>query len=607
MNVPKRWLLLSDGARPTEDIYFLESVAPRLRAEGHEVGRLDMRGWRWRLARWVLSRQSGANLVLCRTLPEPALRWLERERAHFDCVFYLIDDDLAAASGDTTLPPEYRARMATAAAGQARLLALADEVVACSDRLAERCRARHDSVRVMTPPMIAPLPALAHFAHGPAGEQPWRIGFHGTRAHLADLGHIAPALRAIQHERGDTELELMLGEHVPVALADLPRTHCPAPLPWQKFRAYQARRRVHIGLAPLLDTPFNRGKSFIKFLDIAAMGGVGVYSRRSPYTEIVEEGVNGLLAGDDPDEWRQKIEWLLEHPGEALRMAEAAAQTARHHVIRELPGCGWPGTYRQEAGMLPDMSNLLEQAHRIAMDAAAAIMAVYARDFTIEEKDDKSPLTEADKAAHEVIVAGLTALPGGIPVLSEEHTGGFAGADADGRYWLVDPLDGTKEFIKRNGEFTVNIALIEQGRPVLGVVVAPALEVAYLAAEGIGAFKVEGDGERQAIRVAGRPSEGACWRVVGSRSHPSPDLAAWLEALGEHEMLPMGSSLKLCLVAEGVADVYPRLGPTCLWDTGAAQAVVEQAGGRVETPEGEALDYATPEQHLNPHFVVWGQ
>ncbi|TFH84882.1 3'(2'),5'-bisphosphate nucleotidase [Billgrantia azerbaijanica] len=251
-------------------------------------------------------------------------------------------------------------------------------------------------------------------------------------------------------------------------------------------------------------------------------------------------------------------------------------------------------------------ADLLSAVEAIARDAGEAIMAVYARDFTVEEKEDKSPLTEADRAAHEVIVAGLEALPEAIPVLSEEDAAAFEGADAQGRYWLVDPLDGTKEFIKRNDEFTVNIALIEDGKPVLGVVVAPALGTAYLAARGEGAFKVDARGERRSIRVAGKPAAGAKWRVVGSRSHPSPDLAAWLENLGEHDMVPMGSSLKLCLVAEGQADVYPRLGPTCLWDTGAAQAVVEQAGGRVETLDGVPLDYGQPEQHLNPQFVVWG-
>lgn len=253
-----------------------------------------------------------------------------------------------------------------------------------------------------------------------------------------------------------------------------------------------------------------------------------------------------------------------------------------------------------------NLATLLDETHTIAKQAGDAIMTVYARDFAIEEKEDKSPLTEADKAAHDVIMAGLNALPEGIPVLSEEDSEGFAGTDANGRYWLVDPLDGTKEFIKRNGEFTVNIALIENGKPVLGVVVAPALEVSYLAAQGVGAFKVDAQGERSPIRVAGKPTEDAAWRVVGSRSHPSPDLAEWLEQLGSHDMVPMGSSLKLCLVAEGAADVYPRLGPTCLWDTGAAHAVVEQAGGRVETLEGEALSYATPSEKLNPYFVVWG-
>lgn len=251
-------------------------------------------------------------------------------------------------------------------------------------------------------------------------------------------------------------------------------------------------------------------------------------------------------------------------------------------------------------------TQLLNDVERIAREAGEAIMSVYARDFTVEEKADNSPLTEADKAAHDVIVKGLEALAGNIPVLSEENTEGFAGVDADGRYWLVDPLDGTKEFIKRNGEFTVNIALIENGKAVLGVVVAPVLDVAYLAAEGVGAFKVEGDGERQQIRAGGKPQAGDAYRVVGSRSHPSPDLADWLESLGPHDMVPMGSSLKLCLIAEGVADVYPRLGPTCLWDTGAAQAVVEQAGGRVETLEGQPLSYAEPSEHLNPHFVVAG-
>lgn len=252
-----------------------------------------------------------------------------------------------------------------------------------------------------------------------------------------------------------------------------------------------------------------------------------------------------------------------------------------------------------------NINSLLSQIEQIAVEAGHEIMKIYAREFTIEEKDDKSPLTEADKAAHEVIVRGLNALEVKIPILSEEDADNFAGADANGRYWLVDPLDGTKEFIKRNGEFTVNIALIEQGKPILGVVYAPVLETTYAAAEGVGAFKVNANGQREAIQVAGKPS--GAWKVVGSRSHPSPDLASWLEKLGDHEMHPMGSSLKLCLVAEGKADVYPRLGPTCLWDTGAAHAVVLQAGGRVDNIDGEPLTYMNPKKKLNPYFVVWGK
>ncbi|MGM1052657.1 MAG: glycosyltransferase family 1 protein [Pseudomonadota bacterium] len=334
----ERWLVVSDGARPTEDIYFLETVAPLLRSEGHDAGRLDVRGWRWRLVRWMLSRQPGANLVLCRTLPEVALHWLECYREAFGRIVYLIDDDLDAAAEEITLPPAYRQRMARAADQQPRLLALADEVVVSSGVLAEQLALRHGNVHVMTPPLISPLPDLSHFDRGPSAEQPWRVGFHGTRAHLADLARITPALVALQQERNDTELELMLGEHAPAELAGLPRVDCPAPLPWGKFRHYQAQRRVHIGLAPLLDSPFNRGKSFIKFLDIAVMGGVGIYSNRYPYTEIVEDGVNGLLADDDPAEWRRCLVWLLVHPEQARGMAEAAAEKARGHGLGELPG-----------------------------------------------------------------------------------------------------------------------------------------------------------------------------------------------------------------------------------------------------------------------------
>ncbi|MDP5292257.1 3'(2'),5'-bisphosphate nucleotidase CysQ [Oceanimonas sp. CHS3-5] len=249
---------------------------------------------------------------------------------------------------------------------------------------------------------------------------------------------------------------------------------------------------------------------------------------------------------------------------------------------------------------------LLNQVDALARRAGDAIMEIYGRDFAVEHKQDNSPLTEADAAAHHIIADGLARLELKAPVLSEEDTAGFAGADEHGRYWLVDPLDGTKEFIKRNGEFTVNIALIENGKPVLGVVYAPALNTGYVAAEGLGAFKTEGDAAPVAISVAEHQT-GTPWRVVGSRSHGGGELPALLEKLGEHQLVPMGSSLKLCLVAENAADIYPRLGPTSLWDTGAAQCVVEQAGGTVVQLSGEPLSYANTREVLNPYFLVLGE
>jgi len=248
---------------------------------------------------------------------------------------------------------------------------------------------------------------------------------------------------------------------------------------------------------------------------------------------------------------------------------------------------------------------LLKSVEEIAREASTAILNIYARDFSIQEKDDKSPLTEADAAAHTLISERLSALTPSLPILSEEDVAGFPGPDSAGRYWLVDPLDGTKEFIKRNGEFTANIALIENGRPVLGVVLAPVLDTIYSAAQGIGAFKQIKDGNQENIHVATHEASKP-WKVVGSRSHAGDSLGAALKRLGKHELIPMGSSLKLCLVADGSADVYPRLGPTSLWDTAAAQCVVEQAGGKVVQLTGEPLGYGDLSAILNPYFIVYG-
>lgn len=248
---------------------------------------------------------------------------------------------------------------------------------------------------------------------------------------------------------------------------------------------------------------------------------------------------------------------------------------------------------------------LLDEIVKLAMEAGERILEVYDSDFSVEHKEDKSPLTAADLASHRVIVAGLEALTPEVPVLSEESAGiPYAERSAWHTYWLVDPLDGTKEFIKRNGEFTVNIALIREGIPVLGVVHVPVTGVTYSACEGVGAFKAEQGAAAAPIRV--RAMGAGPTAVVGSRSHGGDSLNAFLEKVGDHEMVSMGSSLKLCLVAEGRADVYPRLGPTSEWDTAAAQCVVEQAGGSVTDLELKPLRYNTKDSLLNPFFLVVG-
>jgi 3'(2'), 5'-bisphosphate nucleotidase len=248
---------------------------------------------------------------------------------------------------------------------------------------------------------------------------------------------------------------------------------------------------------------------------------------------------------------------------------------------------------------------LIKPLVALARAAGDRILEVYATDFSVQSKNDESPLTLADLASHRTIVPGLRELAPDIPIISEE--GGlppFAERGKWHRYWLIDPLDGTKEFVNRNGEFTVNIALVVNGRPVLGVVHVPVQHTTYTGCEGHGADKRIGDGRAQKIHVAAKASLPP--RVVGSRSHRGASLDAFLERLGAFDMVPMGSSLKFCVVAEGGADVYPRLGPTSEWDTAAAQAVVEQAGGRVVTVDGTALAYNRKDDILNPWFVVIG-
>ena len=251
-----------------------------------------------------------------------------------------------------------------------------------------------------------------------------------------------------------------------------------------------------------------------------------------------------------------------------------------------------------------DMALLLNDIVQLARKAGAAIMEVYhSEDFGETSKADNSPLTLADLAAHKIIVAGLSRLKFGYPILSEEDANiPYAVRSKWISFWLVDPLDGTKEFLKRNGEFTVNIALVENGVPVLGVVYAPVLDVCYCAARGTGAFVQRGESAAKTIKAVPHTA-GAVIKVVASRSHSDARTEDLLKKLGDHECISMGSSLKLCLVAEAAAHFYPRLGPTMEWDTAAAHAVVNEAGGMVCDVAEQALRYNKEDLH-NPEFLV---
>ena len=246
---------------------------------------------------------------------------------------------------------------------------------------------------------------------------------------------------------------------------------------------------------------------------------------------------------------------------------------------------------------------LREPAIALAEAAGRAVMSVYARDFAVGRKDDRSPLTEADLASHRLLVAGLEALTPDIPVLSEESAA-LDPAVRRGwpRLWLVDPLDGTREFIKKNGEFCVCIALIERGAPVLGLVHAPSTGVTWSALAGAGAWRREGGGNDVALAARDAPPSGL--RVAASRSHLDPRTAALLERLPDAERVSMGSALKFGLLAEGRLDLYPRFGPTSEWDTAAGQCLVEAVGGAVVDLDGHPLRYNGRDTLLNGDFIA---
>lgn len=252
-----------------------------------------------------------------------------------------------------------------------------------------------------------------------------------------------------------------------------------------------------------------------------------------------------------------------------------------------------------------DYTALVSEVCDIAREAAEKILRVYDTDFAIEHKDDLSPLTKADMAAHDCIVKRLKALTPDLPILSEESAEvDYATRSQWNAYWLVDPLDGTREFIKRNDEFTVNIALIERHEPVLGVVQVPVTGVCYSASANHGAYKSAAGVSPFPIQT--RRAQPDHLAIAGSRSHGSESFQGFIDSLDSAEVVNIGSSLKSCLIAEGKVDLYPRFGPTSEWDTGAAQCIVEQAGGRVTDMDFNRLLYNTKPSVINPSFLVIG-
>jgi 3'(2'), 5'-bisphosphate nucleotidase len=250
-----------------------------------------------------------------------------------------------------------------------------------------------------------------------------------------------------------------------------------------------------------------------------------------------------------------------------------------------------------------DLTALAEALMPVAARAGEAIMKIYDAGFEVQRKQDDSPLTLADLESQRIIIDALKELTPGIPILSEESAAApWAQRQHWRQLWVVDPLDGTREFVKRNGEFTVNIALVQDHEAVLGIITAPAKGLGYWGATGVGAFSEHLGAGRTPIHIVTPP---APLRVIGSRSHTSAQTAAYLTQLAPHVVSGMGSSLKFCLIAEGKADLYPRFGPTSEWDTAAGQALLEAAGGQVTRFDGHRLRYNCRESLINGDFIAF--
>ncbi len=247
------------------------------------------------------------------------------------------------------------------------------------------------------------------------------------------------------------------------------------------------------------------------------------------------------------------------------------------------------------------IGNLIE----ISKNAGDAIMDIYESEFNVDIKSDKSPLTKADILSNKIICQSLEQITPDIPILSEESSNIQYQKRLEWRqYWLVDPLDGTKEFIKKNGEFTTNIALISENRPILGVIHAPAINETFWGSNEIGAYQLIGDSLSSKKRISVSKQGNDELRIVSSRSHPSGDLKKLLDKLEKYKLVNIGSSLKFCLVAKGEADCYPRFGPTCEWDTAAGEIIAQSAGANIVNLENKVIEYNQKEDYLNPYFLV---
>ena len=248
-----------------------------------------------------------------------------------------------------------------------------------------------------------------------------------------------------------------------------------------------------------------------------------------------------------------------------------------------------------------ELNKLIE----ISINAGRAIMDIYKTDFNFEKKSDQSPLTAADLCSHEIISDSLSKLSPKIPILSEESLDiPMSERSSWDEYWLIDPLDGTKEFINRNGEFTTNIALIKKNRPIFGIIHAPCLNQTYWGGESIGSYYLEGDLNSDIQKINTSPKSNQEIKIVCSRSHPSDDLKYILRMIGDHKKLSIGSSLKFCIIAKGEADCYLRLGPTSEWDTAAGEAIIRSSGGTVKAIDGSNLKYNKSDSILNPSFIA---